>query len=84
MSLLHEQYEHDGSLVVFTCTECGYTSLSIGTLHAHIETHWSILGWLKFHTVGFVLPSSIDRWMEYTAVRRVDETSEVPVEEVMQ
>lgn len=30
MSLLHEQYDSEGQLVLFRCTECEYVSLSLG------------------------------------------------------
>ena len=42
MSLLeriHEEYESDGGLVLFRCTECEFTSMSLGLLHAHVEGH---------------------------------------------
>jgi len=33
-SVLHEQYESDGDLVLFGCAECDYTSMSLGVLFA--------------------------------------------------
>ena len=34
--LLHEEYEDEqGRLVLFRCRECGWVSLSLGSLHAH-------------------------------------------------
>ena len=80
--LLHEEYESDGKLVVFRCRECGYSSLSLGTLHAHAEKH---RGYTRF---GIQIPftktsmARFDRLMEYTEVLRVDETSEIELEEV--
>jgi hypothetical protein len=82
MSVFHEQYEHDDQLVFFRCTECGYISMSLGLLHSHIESHWSLLGSLKFHTIGWLRSDASDKWMEYTEIRRVDSASEVPLDEV--
>jgi len=42
-TLLHEQYyTTDGDPVVFRCRECDYTSLSVGSIHAHAEQHRDI------------------------------------------
>jgi hypothetical protein len=85
MSLLerfHEEYETDGKLVVFRCLECGFTSLSIGTIHAHVERH---RGYTRFNIqIPFTKTSmaNFDGLMEKTEVLRVDETTEVPLEEV--
>lgn len=78
----HEQYEANGNLVVFRCTECDHASLSLGSLHAHIETH---RGWTRF---GIQIPftktaiANADQLMQYTEVVRVDETSQISLEEV--
>lgn len=85
MSLLerfHEEYESDGNLVVFRCSECGFTSMSIGTIHAHCERH---RGYTRFNIqIPFTKTSmaDFDRLMELTDVLRVDETTEVSLEEV--
>jgi hypothetical protein len=52
MSLLHEQYDADRDPVFFSCSECEYRSQSLGALHAHVESHWSFLEWIRWHTYG--------------------------------
>lgn len=77
--VLHTEYEVDDRLVLFRCRECGQTSLSLGSLHGHIEGHrgYTRLGiQLPFTDTA---PGDFDRLMDYTAVIRVDETTEVPV-----
>jgi len=80
--LLHEQYEADGDLVLFRCTECGYVSLSLGRLHGHIEGH---RGYTRF---GIQVPftktamADVDELMDRTEVLRVEDTSEVTLDEV--
>lgn len=75
--MFHEEYVSDGCLVVFSCTECDYHSLSLGSLHAHVETH---RGYTRF---GIQLPftstspGKADELMERTEVLRVEETSEI-------
>jgi len=82
MSLLHEQYESDGDLVLFRCRECGHTSLSLGSLHAHVETH---RGYTRF---GIQLPftktalANGDELMEQTEIVRVTETESIELAEV--
>jgi hypothetical protein len=79
---LHEQYGVDGDLVVFRCTECGFTSLSLGTLHAHVETH---RGYTRF---GIQIPftktaiGKFDRLMDYTQVLLVTDTEVVSLSDV--
>jgi uncharacterized C2H2 Zn-finger protein len=83
MSLLHEQYEHDGNLVFFRCTECGRVDLSLGSLHAHVEKH---RGYTRFNIqIPFTKtsPANVDELMKYTEVLRVDNASEIPVGEVL-
>lgn len=80
--LLHEQYKADGDLVLFRCTECGYVSLSLGWLHGHIEGH---RGYTRF---GIQVPftktamADVDELMDRTKVLRVEDTSEVTLDEV--
>jgi len=77
MGLLHEQHESGDSTVLFRCTECDYTSLSLGQLHAHAEKH---RGWF-----GLQLPwrvGDFDALMEYTEVLRVESASEIPLTQV--
>jgi len=82
LDYLHEEYYAEDDLVVFRCTECGRTDMSLGSLHAHIEGH---RGYTRF---GIQIPftktsmANVDRLMEYTEVLRVDETTEVSLEEV--
>jgi hypothetical protein len=78
----HEEHENDGALVVFRCRECGQHSLSLGSLHAHIEGHrgYTRLGiQVPFTQTS---PGDFDRLMEYTDVLRVDNMSEMPLAEV--
>lgn len=82
MSVLHEQYQSGGDLVLFRCTECGYVSLSIGGLHGHVEKH---RGYTRFNIqVPFTKTAmaNVDRLMEYTEVLRVEKTSEISLTEV--
>ena len=82
MSLLHEQYECDGDLVLFRCRECGHTSMSLGSLHAHVETH---RGYTRF---GIQLPftktmfGNFDELMKRTEIVRVTETESISLAEV--
>jgi hypothetical protein len=79
---LHEQYESDGDLVLFRCSECGQVDLSLGSLHAHIEGH---RGYTRF---GVQLPftkTSTGRFqqlMEYTDVLLVEQTADIDLSEV--
>lgn len=79
---LHEEYEADGQLVLFRCTECGQTDLSLGSLHAHIEAH---RGYTRF---GIQLPftktsvGNVPELMRRTEVLRVDETSTISLADV--
>jgi hypothetical protein len=70
---LHEQYEDtEERLVLFECEECGFTSMSIGTAHAHIERH---RGYTRFN---IQLPftktamANVDELMKLTNVYAVD------------
>jgi hypothetical protein len=82
LDYLHEEYYAEDDLVVFRCSECGHTDMSLGSLHAHIEGH---RGYTRF---GIQIPftktsmANVDRLMECTEVLRVDETTEVSLEEV--
>jgi hypothetical protein len=79
---LHEEYESEGRLVLFRCSECGRTSLSLGSLHAHIETH---RGFTRF---GIQVPftrtamANVDELMDRTEVLRVESVSEIGLEGV--
>lgn len=82
MTLIHEQYESDGDLVLFRCAECGYTSLSLGDTHAHIEGH---RGYTRFNIqIPFTQTAmaNVDRLMERTEVLRVTETEQIPLDMV--
>lgn len=76
---------YDGSdpreeLLIYRCTECGKVSVSIGWLHAHIEKHHGFGPWNIIPN-----PLKMGRFkpkMEYTEILRVDEYSEVGLEEV--
>jgi len=80
--LLHEQYEADGDLVLFRCTECDYTSMSLGGLHGHAESHrgYTRLGiQLPFTSTA---PGRADELMKLTEVVRVADAEEIALEEV--
>jgi len=68
--------------VLFRCSECEYTSMSLGSLHAHVETH---RGYTRF---GIQIPltktamANVDELMKLTEVVRVEETSETSLSEV--
>lgn len=82
LDYLHEEYEADDGLVLFRCTECGQTRMSLGSHHAHVEGH---RGYTRFNIqIPFTKtsPGKFDRLMELTDVLRVDETTEVSLEEV--
>jgi len=82
LDLLHEQYESDGSTVLFRCSECGYISLSLGSLHAHVERH---RGYTRFNIqvpLTKTRMANMNALMERTEIVRVDETSEISLEEV--
>lgn len=79
---LHSEYESDGELVLFRCRECGLTSMSLGSLHAHVERH---RGYTRF---GIQVPftrtaiANFPELMKLTEVLRVEETTEVELNEV--
>ena len=79
---LREDYEADGDLVLFRCRECGYTSMSLGLLHAHIERHrgYTRLGIQVPFTTTAV--ANGDELMKRTEVLRVDETTAISLAEV--
>lgn len=82
MSFLHEQYESDGRLVLFCCTECDYTSLSLGSLHAHCEKH---RGYTRFNIqIPFTRTwfANVEELMELTEVVRVDEVTRISLGQV--
>jgi len=82
LDYLHEEYTSGNDLVVFRCTECGQHSLSLGSLHAHIEGHrgYTRLGiQVPFTRTS---PGDFERLMEQTEVLRVDNFSEMPLSEV--
>jgi len=82
MTLLHEQYESEGDLVIFECAECGYTSLSLGGLHAHVETH---RGYTRFNIqLPFTKTAMAngERLMDLTNVKRVTDTEAISLSEV--
>lgn len=82
MSLLHEQYEADGDLALFRCSECGYTSLSLGGTHGHIEKH---RGYTRFNIqIPFTKTAmaNVDRLMEFTEIVRVTDTEEITLDQV--
>lgn len=80
--MFHEEFESHGQLVLFRCRECGYTSMSLGGLHAHAEKH---RGYTRLNIqVPFTQtsPANADELMKPTNVIRVDDTTEIGIEEV--
>jgi len=81
-NLLHEEYKSNGKPVLFRCTECGQTRQSLGSLHAHIETH---RGYTRF---GIQLPftstavAKPDELMKRTEVLRASELETISLNEV--
>lgn len=67
--------DRDEEIVVYRCTECGKTSVSIGWLHAHVERHRGFFGLQLPWRVG-----DFDALMEMTEVLRVEDYSEVDIE----
>jgi len=82
MTLLHEEYKSDGKPVLFRCTECGQTRQSLGSLHAHIESH---RGYTRF---GIQIPftktaiANVDGLMKRTEVLRASELKTISLNEV--
>lgn len=79
---LHEQYEADGDLVLFRCSECGQVKLSLGSMHGHIEGH---RGYTRFNIqVPFTKTAmaDVDELMKMTEIVRVTETESVDLEAV--
>ena len=82
LDYFHEEYHADDELVVFRCTECGQTHLSLGRLHAHVEGHrgYTRLGiQLPFTRTS---PGNFSELMQRTEVLRVTESRAVSLEEV--
>ena len=77
-----EHYTSDGDLVLFECQECGYVSLYLGRLHAHVETH------REYTRFGIQTPftdssiANILELMDYTAVWRVGQVDGIIIEEI--
>lgn len=83
MSLLHTEYtDHSGRLVLFRCTECGETYMSLGALHGHAEGH---RGYTRF---GIQLPftktavANVDELMQYTEVLAVETAEPITLDKV--
>lgn len=81
--LLYEEHRTgDDELVIYRCSECGQLDLSLGSIHGHIEGH---RGYTRF---GIQLPftstsmGDYDRLMELTEILRIDEMTEISIEEV--
>jgi len=76
-NLLHEQYQSENALVLFSCTECEYVSLSLGSLHAHAEQHRELFGLQLPWRYG-----DFEELMELTEVVRVQEVEEISLQGV--
>ena len=82
LDYLHEEYTTDDELVLFRCTECGQTYLSLGSCHAHIEGHRGYTRLGIQVPLTRTSPGDFEALMERTEVLRVEATSEVPLEMV--
>lgn len=84
LGLLHEEYEADGDTVLFRCRECGYTSLSLGGLHAHCEKHRAV----GFGPFKLIVPpwrlGDFDALMDLTDVVRVSDETRIQLDDVEQ
>jgi len=72
--------EEDEEMMLYRCTECGMISDSIGSLHAHIETH---RGYTRFNIqIPFTKTSiaNITELMNRTEVLRVDDTTRIDID----
>jgi hypothetical protein len=83
--ILHEQdTTEDGDLVLYRCSECGQIEMSIGALHGHAERHRG------YTRLGIQIPFTetavgrFDQLMELTEILRVEQTSQISIEEVEQ
>lgn len=79
---LHEQYDAAGKPVLFECRECGYRSQSLGALHGHIEQHRGYTRLNMQLPFTKTSPAKADRLMDFTRVLRVDDTTEITLDEV--
>ena len=78
LDYLHEQYQtQDGRPVIFECTECGYRSQSLGSLHAHAERHRGWHGWQLPWRYG-----DVEALMELTEVVAIEDSETVDLAEV--
>jgi hypothetical protein len=78
---LHEEYTADGGLVLFRCTECGQTYLSLGSCHAHIEGHRGYTRLGIQVPLTRTSPGDFDELMKRTQVLRVEATGEISLAE---
>lgn len=79
---LHEQYNACGDIVLFQCRDCDRLSLSLGSLHAHIEQH---RGYTRFGIqlpIGKTSPGNFEQLMEKTDVLRVTGVEPIELEAV--
>lgn len=73
--------EQSSGEVLYRCTECGKTSVSIGWLHAHIDSKHHGFG--PFNLIPNPLAlGNFDRCMEKTIVLQVESASVVSLDEV--
>lgn len=71
------QKTSDREIVIYGCTECGYMSTSLGWLHAHVERHRGFFGLQLPWRYG-----DREELMKMTQVLRVEDVSEVDLEEI--
>lgn len=64
-------------LLLYRCTECEKTSVSLGWLHSHAEKHRGLFGLQLPWRYG-----DFGALMEFTDVLRVDEVSQVGLDDV--
>lgn len=83
MSLLHTEHrDSQGRLVLFRCTDCGNVYLSLGSLHAHVESHWSLLGSLRWHWTHWFRDEPAEKWMRSTEIVAVEAVEPISMEQV--
>jgi hypothetical protein len=76
-----EYYDETDHLVLFRCRECGLTSMSLGSLHAHVEGH---RGYTRFNIqIPFTKTwiGDFEALMDRTEVLRVEEMAEIDLDE---
>lgn len=69
-------------MYLFRCTECGYLSTDLGWLHGHIEKHRGYTPLNIQLPLTKTAPANVEELMARTEILRVDEATEVSLEDV--